>query len=463
MKKYLILKLIFIFTVSLLTVGCSSSIKKKLKNHAPLLVRQSQEMPREIVSLIFPGGPSLFSADKQGAVDVLALMLQEGPEGMTSDEFRKKLFLLNADVSFSGSPRSFRVKVVAPKESLRRTLLLTDRVLKNPKMSQKNFNIAKKKTMSLTKLKFDSMREVIFYYGIRQAFDQHPDTSKGGGSPKSVGNVQLRDLKSVYESVINWQSLFFSAVGPMTGDELQNTLDRLWPEQEGVVEYKKFHFPKLNGNNYKNKRRKITLIHQKGAKDSQVLFVYPDNVQRDSKERVIGEVTHRLLGGGLSGRLGSELRVKRGLTYYAGSFLMSGVPGWSAYTFGGHKQIAALIAGIPEVISGFLVEKLDRQEVELAKKALTNRFKEGMELPYERLSEDIRSFLYDLDHSYPSDYLDILDGVTVGDVNNFRRDHTQIQGGYLYVMGDRKVLFPLLKEIGYHRDDIKIINKREVL
>lgn len=450
------------FVLILGFVGCSSVVKKELKNKSPLLVRHSAEMPRESVSLVFPGGPSLFAANKQGATEILAFMLQEGPKGISGEDFRRQLFLQNAEVSFSSERRAFKVSVMAPQESLKSALQLVDRVLKNPKLDRRNFNRAKKKLLSLTRLRFDSMQDVVFYYGLRHAFDDHPNTFNGEGSPNSVKNIKLKDITSVYSNVVNWSSVFFAAVGPMDGGDLKGVINQLWTSRSDMPAYKRFYFPRLDGDNYKTKKRQVTLIEQKGSKDNQILFVYPENVKRDSKERVIGQVTHRLLGGGLSGDLGRELRVNRGLTYHASSFLMSSLPGWGAYTFGGGKQVSGLLSGVPEVIDDFLAKKLQSRDVTFSKNSLANRFKEGMELPYERLSEDIRFFLYDWDQSYLNRYLSLLDSVSVNDVDKFRRKYIYTQGGHLYVMGDRQRLLKVLKKLGYQSSDINIVTPREI-
>lgn len=432
----------------------------KLSNGAPIDIVEDAGSPRQSLILVFHGGAGLVPKEQQGITSVLQDMLAEGPQGMSGDDYRKKLFLLNASISFSGTARATYVSITAPVDSLKPVLQLAYDVLSKPKLDAATFDLAKAKVLTSAQSIFDNMRGATYYFAFRDAFQFHPETMDGSAVPKTVEALSLERAKEWFPQLVNFRKMSVATVGPATKWVVIADLQTIMAQTKKTLKDNSFLPTKaetLDPVKFRPTELKVALLNKPKATDNQILYIFPEDLSFDTKERLVALVMHENLGGGLTGKLGDTLRTQRGLTYSASTRADGQKPYWLLYTFGGIFQTEGLLAGVPEVLEKFKTDKLDPRDIELAKSMNQTAFRSGMELPEDRLFARLRLKMYDRDPAFIDKFENYLNAVTADEVDAFRKTKLNYKQGFLYLMGDKDQILPALEKVGIKKEKVKIV------
>jgi zinc protease len=422
-----------------------------LSNGAPLEVAPKSTMPRTTLVVSFMGGAGRIAKEKQGISSILFDVFRQGPEGMTQEDYKDALFFANGSISFRTDFRATYLVITAPPENLDTVMKLARDVLEKPKLTKENFETSKQKALTERAASDDSMSFVARYFSTRDLFQYHPETLNDTGSVRSLKSLTLADAQKVANTLFPWQSAFYTATGPSRAPALKAALESsLWPtapSQKPRI-WKPATYTAVPALKGKGKTPSAVVIHKPNATDNQVYFYFPLALKLDSPEAHDASVAHEILGGGLTGDLGRVLRVERGLTYHASSFVGARLPVWGVYTFGGLFQTEDLLKGTLEVLEKFRARPLKPEEIALAKDSARTDFQSAFELPSDLLFERVRYRLYGLDERFLDNALQDLEKVTEERVKAFISNKVRTEGGRLYIMGDKSKIVPILKKLG---------------
>jgi zinc protease len=92
---------------------------------------------------------------------------------------------------------------------------------------------------------------------------------------------------------------------------------------------------------------------------------------------------------------------------------------------------------------------ITQKELDYNKQSLIRRFPAGFETVGAISNQLANLVVYGLPDSYFNDYLSKVDAVTLDDVNRVARQYLDPSKMAIVIVGDRKVIEPGLKELGY--------------
>lgn len=446
------------YVVLLVGFVLSSTALSSLKNGASLVVERAGYAPRSSLVICFSGGPAQVPPDKQGLTAVLQAILDEGPSSSEPEEYLQQLFLLDGSIDLREINRGLLLEIKVPDDKFKDGLMLARDLLSNPKLNSEVFSRAIKTVLSETKNRQEDMAETISFFATRNAFGNSPDAFDGQGTVASVKSITLEDLKSYYPKVLDLRRTSFWYVGNLSQSEVESQINRSFlANSSGSVQKTTFtpaNFVKPDANS-----PKVTLIQRADSPDNQIFYLFPENVVWDSDEKAQAEVLNEILGGGLTGRLATLLREKRGLTYHAGSSLHFSLPAWDIWTFGITANVEKLMAGVDEVLARFHQGSFTAREVKEAKMQVLTSFLQDQELPQDRLVERIRYGLFGRDPAFLSHYPAAIEAVSVASIRQFlKQKHFSSQDGRIYLMGDEKALLPILKKRHFSKEQVKVVS-----
>jgi len=443
MKIYGLLSLVFL-------VACATTSSSKLSdlnNKSPLRVSIDKSLPRQFVSIVFTGLPEAVPSSKQSIFSVVSRILEKGPAGMSEKEYRQWLFLRNADISFATRYRAFSLSIIAPPQYMAEVLHLAIKTMQEPKFKRSVIRNALIEAKANAKSEFSRMSTVIQYYAFKDYFDYADFTNNGTASPSMLQDMKWQEVEPTYRKYFSFQHLRYYAAGPMAKTDMANMLEN----QKALVDtkYQEFQFAEKS---LTKKDTKVKIIHRPGVTDHQVLLVFPFHYIPASREGLKADLMFEVFGGGITGQLGKVLREKRGLTYHVSASSGSNLPVWYVYSFAGDKQIKDLLKGIMEVKNKFATEGPNKTDLHLAKQALITSYKASNELPFDRLVQELYYDLYSYDFSYYYKYEDKLKSISLAEVKAFSKEVLNSNGYTLYLMGDKKVLLPVVKTLGFDKN-----------
>lgn len=449
---------------SLLAFANANAAELKLKNGVSFIAEHDTRSPRDLVMLSFLGGNGLIKADEQGSGRLLSEVLDEGPVGITTVEFRKKLFLLGAEIGFTSNARSTSVIVVAPAANLDAALALALETLQKPKFDDATYQFARSKVEAGLAQREDDMASTIRYVSVRDAYAYHPDVLDGTPSRLSLKNVNLKTLQKSFPILYDKRYLMLAAVGPTEPATLQKTV-------EARLSAAGFLADKVLTRNFKSARAdqkpkgpvKVTLINKPGATDNQLRYLLRRNLPIDNMESVALNLSAKLLGGGMQSSLFRVLRGERGLTYSAGAGVNDNLGYLTVASFASTDKLGKLMSGVSEVVSAQAKVVVDKSNADLVKGDMLTEWKESRELPSDRLSSDVAAKIYGRDPSFEETLDQWIAKTPETALTAAEQKYFDLKNAYVYVMGDKTKLLPILKTLGYKTNEIKVVEPAAVL
>ncbi len=141
-------------------------------------------------------------------------------------------------------------------------------------------------------------------------------------------------------------------------------------------------------------------------------------------DRYVAQLVSTILGGGMSSRLFTEVRERRGLAYYcfasSGSYADAG--SLSAQAGVDINRIDDAVSTIAAELRGIASESVPADELEKARNYAKGRFVLGLESPHGTIMFGVRRTALEGEPTEPAQVLAGLDAVTVDDVQRVAQD-----------------------------------------
>jgi len=266
------------------------------------------------------------------------------------------------------------------------------------------------------------------------------------GDEKSLGALLRDDLTAFYDSYYRPNEAALIVVGDVDTKTLVPKLEKVFSDwQKGDKK-----MPDM-GKAEMMAKPGIFLVDKPGAAQSSV-SIGQVGVERSNPDYYALQVMNSVLGGSGGARLFMNLREDKGYTYGAYSRF--------AYRRGaGPFSASAEIQTVStkEAIVEFLKElngirgaiPISPEELETNKQSLIRRFPGGFETDQQVASQLANLVIYGLPSTYYNDYIQRINAVTGVDVNRVANKYLDPSKMAIVVVGDRKVVEPKLKELGF--------------
>jgi len=192
---------------------------------------------------------------------------------------------------------------------------------------------------------------------------------------------------------------------------------------------------------------RVVVVDKPDAGQAAVNVVRP-TIRRADKQYVIGRVANAVLGEGYSARLNQEVRIKRGLSYGAGSGLGarkdSGLFSASAQTRNdAAPEVATLMK---EELSRLATQPVGISELIPRKAALSGNYARELETGSGLVSAVASLTAYDLPLSSLNDYLPQVQKVTAAEIRRFAAKNLGASDASIIIVGDGRQFLPELKK-----------------
>lgn len=352
------------------------------------------EIPFVALELRFAGGTGLDAPGKEGAVNLMVALLEEGAGDLDAQGFAAARDALAAEFRFSAGRDDLRVSARFLTENMDSALDLLRSALTDPRFDQAALDRVRGQVLSGIEADAANPQAIASRRFNALAFGDHPYGRPGDGTAASVATLTRDDMQAAHRAALARDRVQVTAVGDIRAADLGAALDLLLgdlpaagaarPGRAGVA---------LTGG--------ITVEPFPGPQ-SVILFGH-EGIARDDPDFFAAFIVNEVLGGGrFSARLMTEVRDRRGLTYGIYSALSSGD---LAEMVTGRVQtanatVAETIAVIREEWARIATEGITEAELEATKVYLTGSFP----LRFDGNSQIARVLSGFQAQGYPADY-----------------------------------------------------------
>ena len=291
--------------------------ERKLKNGLTVAVIEKKGVPIVTSQLLVRAGASSEPSQKAGLANLTAAMLTKGTTTRTAEQIAEEMEFLGGSIGSGASWNGSSVTASVTSDKLDKAMAIMADVALNPAFKQAELDLLKSQATDELKYNLTQPGFLANYVASRYSFGEHPS----GGTPASIEGLSRSDIQNFYSEYFKPEN----SVLIMTGDvsltkatQLAENLFGKWTPSNrnsarGMV-------PPLPSKGEKPLVKRILVVDLPNSGQASVNYFKPIlAVGRASDQFYTASVLNSLLGGGYSSRLNQEIRIKRGLSYGAGS------------------------------------------------------------------------------------------------------------------------------------------------
>ena len=288
----------------------------ELANGTVLLLSEKHDVPMIGLEAIVRGGAVSDPDGAEGTASLLAELMQHGAGERDAAAFAEASATVGGELSVSAGLEGIYVSADFMARDAELMIELVADLLQRPTLAADELTKLRDRSINLLKAAKDSdPGELLPTYGNAFLFGKHPYGNPVGGSETSLANITQQKLQQYYEEQVGGDRLIISIVGNFNTVAMKALLTEAFGDWRPAA----MPLPSLPAVG-KQTGRRVLLIDKPGATQT-YFWIGNIGVAADYPRRADLNLANTVFGGRFTSMLNTELRVKTGLTYGAGSIL----------------------------------------------------------------------------------------------------------------------------------------------
>jgi zinc protease len=287
--------------------------KVVLPNGLTLLLMEQHEVPVVSFHARIRAGAVGDPVGKEGVASMTAALLRKGSRSRTAEQFSADLDFVGGTFGAGATVDSTQVSAEFMKKDLAKGLDLLADALLRPVFPDAEISKLSAQRVDGIKSAKDRAQSVLATYFNAYLYGSHLYGRPVGGTELSVAAVTRGDIVKYYESHYTPAGTVLAVVGDFATGEMERQIGAVfgaWPAKTAPV-IAVADAPPVKG-------RKLLLVDKPDS--TQTYFRIGNiGISRSNPDRVLIDIVNTLFGGRFTSMINTELRIKSGLTYGAGS------------------------------------------------------------------------------------------------------------------------------------------------
>ncbi|WP_224363815.1 M16 family metallopeptidase [Hyalangium versicolor] len=366
----------------------------ELKNGARLILAEKHDVPLISFSGWLRGGTLGEPQGKEGLAALTGELLLKGAGKRDARQFAEAVDGVGAELDVSAETEALHVEgQFMTRDSALMVELLSD-LLMRPRFEAGEFEkMRDRMTSELAALKDGDPRSLMNFYFLAFHFAGHPYGRPVMGSEASLPTLTREDVLAYAKAQLGGDRLILSVVGDFDTKQLASQLEAAlggWARAGAPAPVA----PPTSA----TKGRRVLLVDKPDATQT-YFWLGNTGIARGDPDRVDVSLSNSIFGGRFTSLLNTELRIKSGLSYSAGSILMRetqpGVVAISSYTK--TESTGKAIDLSLDVLSRYRRDGMDEAMLPSAKSYVLGQFPPTLETSGQLASKLAELAFYGLD------------------------------------------------------------------
>lgn len=288
--------------------------RAQLGNGAEVVLMEKRDTPLVSMTVVVRGGALADAPGKEGTASLLADLLQKGAGTRDAAQFAEAIESVGGELAAGAGTESLSVSASFLARDAGLMLELVSDVLLRPRLAPSEFE--KVRTLAIQSIaaaKDADPRALIGTYGDAWLFRGHAYGRPEGGDEQSLAAVTLDDVKRYFAGQVCGDRAIVVVVGDFAAADMKRRLEAAFGGwgRAATAAPAVAPAPRVQG-------RRVLLVDKPGAAQT---YFWLGNVgaSRTDPARTAQSVANTVFGGRFTSMLNTELRIKSGLTYGAGS------------------------------------------------------------------------------------------------------------------------------------------------
>lgn len=435
--------------------------EKKLANGLTVAVVERKTVPLVTIQLLVKSGASSEDPNKAGLANLTADMLAKGTKTKTATQIAEAVEFLGGSINSGAGWNSSFVSVTVTSDKVDQAMAILADVVLNPVFDQKELDLLKSQALDELSANLKQPSFLANYVASKYSFGEHP----AGGTPASIQSITTADVSEFHGGAYVPDSSVLIFTGDISVEKAALLAGQVFGKWERVGA--PLPPPARTWLSDTERRLPNRMLVVDLPKSGQAAVNYYDQIRRMGVRKPAifypATVMNTVLGGGYSARLNYEIRIKRGLSYGAGSNI-----GWRFDQGNFSTRVQTKNPSAAEVAELTLAEikrltdaSVGSEELVPRKSTLTGNFGRNLETTNGLASAIGDLYSFGLPTSELNSYVMNVNNVTDAQIKEFAS--ANILGGDIIIVGDYSIFkddlgkrFPGMKIDVIKADDLDL-------
>ncbi len=403
-------------------------------------------LPLVAVRLVMRAGSAFDPAGRLGVADFAARLFRRGAAGKSADALSETIEFVGASMGGYANEETAVVSLSTPAKHLDAMLGVLAELVLQPDFPEAEVELSRRRTLAQIANELDDPGALVDRALVKALWGDHPYGHETVGVKKDLEGLTGDDLRAFHRERLGPRISNLFIVGDVDAERVLPVVERALGGWSGGPEFGPL-VPDWTG----PAQAGDVVIVDKPEQTQVQLRIGARGVRRGHPDHFPIVVMNTALGGGFTSRLVTEVRVKRGLSYGAGSSfdMMSGAGAFAVSSFTRNESVNALI----DVALGE-VAKMKAKGPTAREVASVQRYISGLYPGRLETNEAVAGALADVQHfGLPDDwigqYRERLTAVTVKDAAAAAQAHLFGDGEKVIVLvGNAAALTPRVEKYG---------------
>lgn len=417
--------------------------EKTLANGLRVIVIEKKGVPLVAVRLLIKNGGEGDPANLPGLADTTASLLTKGTTTRTAEQIARGVEALGAtlDTGAGWDQSSADLNVMSSK--LSQAMAFMADVVRHPTFKQDEIDRLRQQNIDALSVAMKQPGRLASFVMAHVIFGDRPYGHNLGGTLQSLAAIKRDDIVAFHRNYYRPDNAILVMGGDITPAKAFATAQELfggWKPAAGshptaAAKIKEFPAPR------------VVVVDMPSAGQAAVVAGRPGLSRADSAYH-LSLVTNSILGGGYSSRLNEEIRIKRGLSYGAGSsFDLRRDVGPFTATAQTKNESAGEVAGlIIDEMNKLGTTPVADDELGPRKAVLIGGFGRQLETNSGIVGRIGTLALYGLSLDEINRYISGVQSVVSSDVQKFAAAHLSGNDASIIIVGDAKKFLPVLQQ-----------------
>ncbi|MDQ3755397.1 MAG: insulinase family protein [Acidobacteriota bacterium] len=421
--------------------------EKTLANGLRVIVIERMGVPLVAASFVVKNGGEVDPAQLAGVADITATLLTKGTDKRTAPQIAEAIEALGGALESGARWDASTASVNVMSSRFAPAMEILAEVVRQPTFKEEEIERLRQQYLDDLTVALGQPGAIARFVAQRVVFGDTPYGHPLSGTPQSIVAIRRDDIVRMHQTYYRPDNAMLVIGGDIKAEEAFKLAERLFGDWKKPAAPLPAASAMAKKDANMNSKPRIVVIDKPDAGQAAVMVARP-GIRRTDEDYYRGIVANSVLSG-YSGRLNQEIRIKRGLSYGAGSQLDVrrdvGPFVASAQTKNeSGAEVASLLAGELGRLAG---SPLPDTELVPRKAVVIGGFGRNLETASGLVNQIASLALYGLSLGEINSFINSVQGVTAADVQRFAGNRLDAKGANVIIVGNAKEFLPELKKL----------------
>src|SRR5438270_11946059 len=388
----------------------SHPTERTLDNGLRVIVIEKTGLPLVAARLLVKSGAEMDSDDRGGLADMTASLLTKGTKTKSAEQIALGVEALGATIDSGAGWDNSYVTLGALADNFPQAMNYVADVVLHPTFAQDEIDRLRDQNIDALRVAMQNPGQLASFVASRVLYGGAPYGHNQGGTPESLQKITRDDVVKFHQTYYRPDNAVLVVAGDVKSADVFAVAQKLfgaWSHRVEAMPPAAFQKTPVAAQPH------IVVVDMPEAGQAAVVVTRP-GLRRTDPDYYKAIVSNAVLGAGYSSRLNQEIRIKRGLSYGAGSaFEFRRAAGPFFATAQTKNESAGEVASIiNEQLSALTSTSVPESELTPRKAVLLGNFGRALETEAGLVSRVATLALYGLPLGDLSHYISDVQGVT---------------------------------------------------